>query len=451
MKIGFLAMSGVRIQNQALLAAGLTLPGFVERSKVIASLPSLSMLTLAALTPPDIEIEYREVRDLSEADSLPDWDLAAITTLSAQAFDAYAVADRFRARGTVVVMGGLHATSVPEQVLEHADAVVVGEGEPTWPRVVRDFRAGRLRRVYRNEAGPFDLAEAPMPRFDLLDVDRYNRIPVQTARGCPHRCEFCASSILITPKYRIKPVAKVVAEIRRIKEIWRHPFIELADDNSFVSRSHAKELLRAIARERVHWFTEADISIADDDELLDLLRESGCRQLLIGLESPSRAALDGIELRRNWKRDSLPRYERAIRRIQSKGITVNGCFILGLDGDTTACFDAVEDFVERVGLYEVQVTVLTPFPGTPLHARLLREGRILEPGNWSLCTLFDVNFRPTGMSPEQLQEGIIDLSRRLYAPDAVRARRERFFRDLRIGRREGGSWPAAALASSRTA
>jgi radical SAM superfamily enzyme YgiQ (UPF0313 family) len=435
MKIGFLAMSGVRIQNEALLAAGLTLPGFVERSKVIASLPSLSMLTLAALTPPDVEVEYREVRELSEADDLPDWDLAAITTLSAQAFDAYAIADRFRARGTTVVMGGLHVTSVPDEALEHADAVVVGEGEPTWPCVVADFRAGRLQRVYRNDSGSFDLTAAPMPRFDLLDVDRYNRIPVQTARGCPHRCEFCASSILITPKYRVKPVAKVIAEIRRIKEIWPHPFVELADDNSFVSRPHAKELLRALKRERIHWFTEADISIAEDEELLDALRDSGCRQVLIGLESPSRAALDGLELRRNWKRDSLPAYERAIRRIQSRGITVNGCFILGLDGDTTDCFDAVAEFAERVGLYEVQVTVLTPFPGTPLYSRLLREGRILEPGNWSLCTLFDVNFRPTGMSPDQLRQGIIDLSMRLYAPDAVRERRERFFRDLRAARR----------------
>ena len=436
MKIGFLAMSGVRVQNAKLLASGLTLPGFVERSEVIASLPSLSMLTLAAMTPTsEFEIEYREARDVNEIAVLPDWDVVALTTLSAQAFEAYSIADRFRARGTIVIMGGLHVTSVPDEALQHSDAIVIGEGEPTWPRVLADLRAGRLQRVYRSDVVSFDLAQAPMPRFDLLDPTRYNRIPIQTSRGCPHRCDFCASSILLTPKYRTKPVERVIAELHRVKEIWPHPFIELADDNSFAVRSHGKALLDALKHENVRWFTEADISIADDEALLDALADSGCRQVLVGLESPSRASLGGIEMRRDFKLERLEGYERAIRRIQSRGVTVNGCFILGLDGDGPDCFDAVAEFVERTGLYEVQVTVLTPFPGTPLHARLEREGRLIDPRDWSKCTLFDVNFHPKGMTADELQEGLLHLVQRLYEPSAVRTRRHRFFSDLRSARR----------------
>jgi len=433
MKIGMIAMSGVRVENPELNRVGVTLPGFVERSKVIASLPSLSLLTLAALTPPDVEVDYREVRDLEDGESLPgDYDLVAIASFSARIFDAYRLADRFRARGTPVVMGGLHVTALPEEARARGVTVVIGEGELTWPQVVEDARRGRLRPEYRPPPGrSYDLAEAPVPRFDLLDFQRYNRLPVQTSRGCPHRCDFCASSILLTPRYVVKPAEKVIAEIRTIKERWAHPFVELADDNSFVLRKQARELLAALAREEVHWFTEADVGVADDEALLDDMRESGCRQVLIGLESPVADGLDGIETRSNWKLGRLPDYEAAVRRIQSRGITVNGCFVLGLDGHGPGIFDAVYDFVARTGLYEVQITVLTAFPGTPLLDRLRAEGRVLEDGAWNLCTLFDVNHVPRGMSPDQLQSGLIDLARRLYDPAFVQDRRQRFFRQLK--------------------
>jgi len=433
MKLGLIAMSGVRAANPELTAIGLTLPGFIERSEVIASLPSLALLTLAGLTPPDVEIEYREIPDLAAEPETPrSYDLVAIASYSAQIHDAYRVAELYASRGTPVVLGGLHVSVLPEEAEAHGATAVVGEAEPLWPRIVEDVRRGCLAPRYQAPPGrSFDLAEAPMPRFELLDPERYNRITVQTSRGCPHLCDFCASSILLTPKYSVKPVAKVIAEIRRIKEIWPHPFLELADDNSFGRRREAKELLRALAAERVHWFTETDVSIAEDEELLELLRESGCRQALIGLESPVAAGLDGLELRRNWKLRKLPDYEAAVRRIQAHGITVNGCFVLGLDGHDESIFDAVYDFVERTGLFEVQITVLTPFPGTPLYRRLSAEGRILADGAWERCTLFDVNFVPARMSPDRLQWGLVDLARRLYDRAFIDARRERFFREVR--------------------
>ena len=312
--------------------------------------------------------------------------------------------------------------------MRHADAVVIGEGECAWPAVIRDLRRGDLAAVYDARGQSFDLRDAPMPAFHLLEVDRYNRITVQTQRGCPWRCDFCAASMRISPTYKVKPVEKVIAEIQRIKDFWATPFIEFADDNSFVRRPHSKRLLLSLAQENVRWFTESDIGIADDEELLDLMAASGCAQVLIGLESPSLSGLDGLEQRTNWKAKQLDRYARAVRRIQDRGITVNGCFVLGLDGTGPGSFDDVFDFVQESGLFEVQITVLTAFPGTPLYQRMKRDGRILREEAWELCTLFDVNFQPEQMSVRELELGFRDLAARLYNTLATRERRERYLR-----------------------
>lgn len=452
MKIGLIAMSGIRAASEELNRAGLTMPGVVERSRIVASMPSLSLLTLAAMTPDEIEVEYHEIHDLRSHGALPDgFDLVAIASFTAQIFDAYAVADAYRARGTAVVLGGLHVTAVPDEALTHATAIAVGEGELTWPRIIADFKAGRLGGRYDPPANQYcRLDEAPVPRFNLLDPQHYNRITLQTSRGCPHRCEFCASSILLTPHYRVKSVERVIEEIRAIKRLWPRPFLEFADDNSFVNREHYKRLMRAMRDEDVRWFTECDVSVAEEPELLNLMREAGCRQVLIGLESPTPRGLNRLELLRNWKFRKLPGYAAAIREIQSHGITVNGCFILGLDGEGPEVFDDIFRFVEESGLFDVQITVLTPFPGTPLYARLLRENRIIEPGAWQKCTLFDVNHVPTHMTASELQQGMLNLAGRLYEPDFVYERRMRFIADLHAGRIPRGhglseEWEAASL------
>src|SRR5262249_27432483 len=304
-----------------------------------------------------------------------------------------------------VILGGLHVSALPHEAACHADAVVLGEGEPLWPRVVGDLKCGGLQPVYDARPFSFDLAHSPMPRFELLDVDRYNRLTVQTQRGCPFDCEFCTASIRISPKFKIKPVDRIIEEIQRIKSIWHQPFIEFADDNTFANKAHGRQLLEALTRERVRWFTETDISVANDSDLLAMMRDSGCAQLLIGLEAPSRAALEGIEQRSNWKAEQFDKYCSAIERIQSHGISVNGCFVLGLDGAGPESFDQVVRFVRQSGLFEVQITVQTAFPGTPLYERLCREGRLLQNNAWELCTLFDVNFRPAQMSVAELEKG----------------------------------------------
>ena len=427
-RIGLIAMSGVRAHNPELTKLGLTLPGFVDRNRIVASLPSLGLLTLAGLTPERFEVEYHEIADLRESGEPPDhFDLVAISTFTAQLKEAYAVADFYRIRGVPVVMGGITVSSLPMETQAHCTSVVVGEGEPLWPEVLNDFEKGALKPFYvQSPRGQFDLRNAPMPRFDLLDPDKYNRITVQTSRGCPHQCEFCASSILLTSRYKLKPIEKVIAEIQEIKKIWPRPFLEFADDNSFVHREHYKQLLRALGKENLRWFTEADVRIAQDEELLGLMRDSGCQQVLIGLETPRAASLDGLELKGNWKLGQQESYKAAIARIQSYGITVNGCFILGLDADTPQVFDEVFSFVKDSNLYEVQITFLTPFPGTPLYHRLKREGRLIRDGAWELCTLFDINFIPKAMSVAELQKGFLNLGKRLYSEPETAERRRKF-------------------------
>jgi radical SAM superfamily enzyme YgiQ (UPF0313 family) len=281
-------------------------------------------------------------------------------------------------------------------------------------------------------ASPID----PHRTGEIHRLGAYNRITVQTTRGCPLDCEFCAASKLYSPRYRIKPVERVLAEVDAVRSLWRRPFIEFADDNTFVDKSWAKRLLKGLAGCHVRYFTETDASVADDEEMLDLLYPSGCRQVLIGFESPTRNGLVGID-RSGWKARRHGRYLEVIEKVQDRGVSVCGCFILGLDTDTPEIFDTLAEFIERSGLLEVQITALTPFPGTRLYDRLLAEGRLLRPGAWDRCTLFDVNYRPLRMSVDQLEEGLMRLWRETWSAQAL-AERKRHYRMLLSARKAAG-------------
>lgn len=426
-----ISMSGVRVYNQKLLDLGLTLPGFVDRSKVIASLPNLGLLTLAAHTPDNWEIIYRDLDYYTESDiqTILDEkaDLITFSALSARIYETYVLAQRFRKEGYKVVIGGLHVSALPHEAAKHVDSVIQGEGEKIWATLLSDYENNELKPLYSsllNSEFTFNFNSCKTPKYDLLDISKYNRLTIQTTRGCPRKCNFCAASRTIS-EYKKKPIAQIKKELDKIFEVWNNPFIELADDNTFVDKEWSKELLRLFANYKMKWFTETDISIAYDDELLALLANSNCAQLLIGFESPTADGLKGID-KEDWKYKQFGNYLQAIDKIQSYGISVNGCFILGSDTDTLATFKETEQFILKSNLSEVQITILTPFPGTELYNQLKRENRLLSDTFWHKCTLFDVNFKPKNFSVKELENNFQKLMSNLYAEDVVKVRKYKF-------------------------
>lgn len=433
-----MAMSGLRVVDPQLRELGLTLPGFAERGATIAALPSLGLLTLGGLTPDAVRTRYLEVDELPADGGVPEeFDAVAISSFTARIEDAYALADRYRARGTRVILGGLHVSAEPDEAQRHADAVVIGQGEPVWPRVVDDLHRGRLQRRYDARGLRFDLADAPLPRFELLAEraadDPPPRYTVQTQRGCPWDCDFCASSVRIAPRFAVKPVEMVVAELRRLQELFDARFVEFADDNTFANPAHGLRLLRAIEPLGLRWFTETDVSVADHPQLLERLRDAGCAQLLIGLESASAQDLAGVERSADWKARRVEANAAAVARIQEAGVSVNGCFTLGLGDEPEAELEGVLDFVERSGLHEVQVTLRTPFPGTPLRTELEADPRVTLERDWNRYTLFDATYAGRGVEPTALSRTLRGAVEVLYSDDARAARRRAFTAALRRG------------------
>ena len=424
-------MSGVRVYNKKLVELGLTLPGFVERSKVIASLPSLGLLTLAAHTPDNWEIIYRELDAICDADIAAliseQPNIIAFSSLTARINETYALANKLRAAGIVVAIGGLHVSALPNEAMKYADSIIQGEGEFIWETLLKDYENNNLKELYSsftNSQFTFHFNSSRVPKYELLDISKYNRLTIQTTRGCPLHCSFCAASRTISA-YKKKPIVHIEKELNKIFEVWEKPFIELADDNTFVDKAWSKQLLKLFSNYKMKWFTETDISVAYDTELLELLAESNCAQILIGFESSKANGLIGID-RTNWKHKQFDNYLKAIDKIQAYGISVNGCFILGFDTDTRDTFKETEQFIKDSNLSEVQITLLTPFPGTDLYTRLKQEKRLLADNNWNKCTLFDVNFIPANFTVEELEHYFEELMSNIYASETVKQRRSTF-------------------------
>lgn len=275
----------------------------------------------------------------------------------------------------------------------------------------------------------FHFNASKVPKYELLDISKYNRLTLQDTRGCPLHCTFCAASRTIS-YYKKKPIPQIEKELNKILEVWDRPFIELADDNTFVDKAWSKELLRLFGKYKIKWFTETDISVAYDDELLELLAASNCAQVLIGFETTQANGLKGID-RNDWKYRQFDNYLKAIDKIQSYGISVNGCFILGFDTDTMDTFKETEQFIKESNLSEVQITLLTPFPGTDLYNQLKSEDRLLTDNYWDKCTLFDVNFHPKNFSVQQLENSFQELMSAIYAVDVVQERKMKFRQTLK--------------------
>lgn len=389
--------------------------------------PPVTGIHLAAITPPEHEVElfHEQVRTVP-VDDAPD--LVALSFFSGFARKAYELAAKYRALGVPVVAGGPHVSYWVEEALRHVDAVVVGEAEEVWARVLRDLERGRLERVYRGR--PPSLKGLPTPRYDLLEERFLVPRVLQATRGCPFTCRFCTVPDL-NPGFRVRPVDEVVRDIAgtHFPHGWQEKVAWFWDDNLLVNRRWAKELLRAMKGLDRWWLTQASIDIVNDRELLDLMEESGCIGIFLGIESVVEEHLRSVDKRQNH----VSRYRQAIQRLHDRGICVMAGFMSGFDGQTPESIVATADALDDLGVDVPFLSILTPFRGTPLYDDHLRAGRILRDRDWPHYNGYNVAFRPVGMTPEGLLAAHRALWRRAFGVRSVARRLSRGVKRLNRG------------------
>ena len=381
-------------------------------------MPSLGLLKIAALTPPDWRVtivdEKVEPLDLNQ-----EADLVGISTMTTTAQRGYEIADHFRRRGTQVVTGGMHVSCLPEEALAHCDSVVIGEAEALWPALLRDFSAGALKPLYRHEGRLPPLVQLPRPDWELYRAKKYLPVHfVETTRGCPIDCEFCAVSNAFGGSYRNRPHDEVLAELRALRPfegIFRlKNCVFFVDDNIISNRPYAREFLNRIASLGLHWFGQASMNIANDPEILELCQKSGCVGLFLGFETLSAETLEAV-----GKRVNRPhQYLDVVRKIHDHGIGIDGSFVFGFDTDDPDVFDRTLEFVLKARLEVAYFSILTPYPGTRLHRRLAQEGR-LSSQDWSLYDGQHVVYRPQTLTPDELMEGYSRVIKEIYSIPSI--------------------------------
>lgn len=375
---------------------------------VLIDYPALSLPIVKGLIPAELNAEVLIYDELAhKTPPSGPFDVVGITAVTSVATRAYEIAEKYRAEGACVVMGGIHPSAMPTEALAHADAVVVGEGLDVWPQILRDVAEGReVSGIYQDsgitgiEVTP-DRSIVTFPPYSPVDT-------VIASPGCPKQCSFC--SIAATIPFYHRPIESVIRDLRTLK---RKRLI-LTDPNFFMDRRYALDLLKQMEPLGLKWGTTATIDFGFDDELMDAARRAGCIGVLIGFESFTPAALKHVK-----KRSVDPsRYKEAIRNIHSRQITVNGPFIVGLDGDTEESLEALPQAVNDLGVDMPLFFVLTPFPGTPLFAEMKAAGRVLTE-DWSRYDQNNVVFQPESMSPARLAELYKNAWRGAYSFSAI--------------------------------
>ncbi len=383
----------------------------VRRARVL-NFQQITMPYLAAFVPPGWDVTHID-EAVKAVDLNAEVDLAAITFHTPSAYHVYEMADAFRRRGIPVALGGPHATLVPDEAQEHADVVFVGEAEEDWPRFLFEFEAGSYASRYSCSSAP-TLQDAPMARKDLYHRRDYTAGRLFATRGCSFSCDFCTVAVMYRRKVRKRPVEVVAAEYGSFPG----KVIIFWDDNLANDRAYSKSLFRAIRAHRKWWSSQVSIQAAEDEEFLELAARSGCKQLFIGLESVSQASME--EVHKGFNRPD--EYARLIERIHAHGIAVQAGIVFGFDNDTEPIFEETLDFLEQAGVQNATFNILTPYPGTPLFARLEGEGRILT-RNWSRYNgRANVVYQPRHMSPETLLEGYRYANRRFYSAESIAKR-----------------------------
>ena len=389
----------------------------MESFRALWTGPNLGLITIADLFPEDWEVEYID-ENYKMIDYERKYDIVCVSAMTQQIVNAYNIIDKFRSQNALTIIGGIHATVLPDEAMQHADVVIVGEGETTWPQFISDYENGNIKRIYRdNLEKRFQFEKHVLPRYDLLKGYKYPIITLQTTRGCPHDCSFCCASKVFGSGYRRKSNSDILRELKLIRKMFPDALILFADDNFLVNRKKCKNLLKEMIELNIRWLAQTDVSIALDDELLELMVVSGCQWVVIGFESVHLDSLYQLD-NKNWKLKQLPGYEQAIEKIQSFGIGVYGTFIVGLDEDDINVFKQTENFIKKNKLYGVNVTVPTPLPGTRLRDKLQDENRILV-DDWSCYTFWDVTINPNKMNVNELEDGLLRIYKNIFDESQV--------------------------------
>jgi radical SAM superfamily enzyme YgiQ (UPF0313 family) len=369
-------------------------------------MPAFGLLKLASLTPRSWKVSIVDEK-VESLDLNVEPDLVGISAMTATAGRAYELGDHFRKRGVKVVMGGMHVSSVPDEALRHCDSVVVGEAEGLWPKLLADCEAGQLQPVYRHSDGYPSLEGLPYPDWDAFENKHYLPVHfVETTRGCPWDCEFCAVSNAFGGTYRSRPYEEVLGELRN-----RKPFqgrfqlpncVFFIDDNIISNRRYARDLFERVADLRIHWFSHASVNIASDPEMLKLCKSSGCEGLLIGFETLSSETMSSI----GHKPNRPAKYYDIVDRIHDAGIGIDAAFVFGFDTDDEGVFDRTLEFIHKAKIEIPYFSILTPYPGTRLYQRMVEARRLLTT-DWALYDTSHVVYEPKALTPEKLLAGYL--------------------------------------------
>ena len=374
-------------------------------------LPSLSLQQVAALTPPNWEVTLVD----ESQDAIPDgrsFDLVGITAMTHQATRAYEIAAQFRSQGVPVIMGGMHPTVLPEEALVHADAIVVGEAESVMARLLDDFLAGRMERIYRAPIAQDDRLEIPWSRRDILAGKRYvTTQTIQASRGCPYDCAFCTVTQYFGNRFRYRAAADILAEIRSFPK----KFVIILDDNFLGDPAKARPILEGMADLGIRWGSQTSLRFAEDPELLKLVVRSGCIGLFVGIESVAGSFSQLAKTAGQTPQADL------MKRVRDTGIILEASFIFGFDDHDQSIFEKTLRFVEECSPSVPTFNLLTPYPGTKLFQQYEGEGRLLH-RDWSRYNHSEVVFRPKLMTPEQLYRGWIEARKEAYTWPAIFSR-----------------------------
>ena len=384
----------------------------------------ITLTLLAALVPKELEAEVKIYDESAEAIPLDlEADIIGITCITGTSSRCYRYADYFRSRGITVLMGGVHPSLLPEEAKNHADAVLVGLGEETFPQALLDFQKGELKPFYHQGAHT-NIGNRPLPRRDLLKKDRYITLnTVEAVRGCNLNCTFCAYPSAFGHRVYTRPVEDILAEIRTLKgRIVVFPDVNLIADPGF-----ARALFTAMIPLKKWWFGLTTTAIGYDEELMDLFAKSGCKGILIGFESVNQETQENMHKKVNH----VTEYKALMEKLHARGIMVMGCFALGGDEDRKDVFRKTAEFCNEIKVDLPRFSIVTPFPGTPFYKELSREGRITEK-DWSLYDVEHVVYEPKHMSKEELMEGMEWLWKEAYTWKSIFRRLDIFkFRTIK--------------------